>query len=637
MSEQGSPSTSITVTKNVPEVFKPEMSKPTTEATSSSSSSDSTTSQDQLKPTSTPIASTTPVSQHHMIPPHMIKLHTKIQAAKANLSILPTPRLFTPIRTNPTAHLSILRNPTKCYADKNSPAFSPGIGNGSDAFNRLIARGYLAARRTIEASSNQYCVVVPEPDDAEGKRRARARAEHCRNAKKEKSRAEKEYKQWVCEYLHAKKVIEEVQIETSFWNELPGAEAVEWDESGKAVKYSSGPGPELLGEMVEREMQMGGRSLTELVGLKRAVEMAQREEWEKEERERQAEREERERWEAMDELREKVDHDNASESEEDEDEDEDYHLYDGVPASGKLYEEESSVEDIASTKYDDEVYYLQVRTRFVPGMLETILEEEEDETSSCISRVPALEDDIHSNYSDSDVDAELTALQIAHNNLKAYNTILCNALIKTKREALATARANIEAPIAAAAAKKEKRTAGDAHQNLLHSITRLRLRMAGDGLVSDASGLNYTVSNSNDVGPGSVSFVGRIAALITKDKRVLDRAFKNTCQDKEILEFQKRDSMAACKVSLEQFWDVWHMRKNQRKKGTAYDTLHKLANETQASEHKEEAEVIRKLVWEALYWARWVDATVERIQQKRLKALQEADGGDVSGGEGSGK
>ncbi|KAL5325976.1 hypothetical protein ACEPPN_007113 [Leptodophora sp. 'Broadleaf-Isolate-01'] len=296
------------------------------------------------------------MNSYHMILNHMTICHVitkeqlrddldKIIKATESITavetVTPESSLFFLKQQSPTAHLSILRNPTKCY-QMDTPAFSPELGHTSDAYIRFNQRQYLKAEITIH--NGDYI------DKVTNRAHRIAQLKSYQKAKKESNRIQRDHDSWVFNRKPAQLILAKMTEDAAFWRSFKEDCVDVTNEAGEKVQeWTQNNTPDLIGESIEREMQFEGRSLNEWPGLKKAVEDAEQEE----------------RHQRMvkhrDQYRQSkyipVNYDSVSDDEDSEDDGDEgyYYLYDFVDPVPVIYDGEvpEVEEDLDDKKYED--------------------------------------------------------------------------------------------------------------------------------------------------------------------------------------------------------------------------------------------------------------------------------------------
>ncbi|KAG4441466.1 hypothetical protein IFR05_003072 [Cadophora sp. M221] len=267
----------------------------------------------------------------------IIKATESITAVK---SVTQEPSVFFLKQQAPTAHLSILRNLTKCY-QMDTPAFSPGLGHASDTYIRFKQRHYLKAEITIHNS----CYI----DHVQNRAHRTAQLKSYQKAKKVSNQIQQNHDSWVFNRKPAQLILAKMIEDAAFWRSFEEDFVDVTNEDGEtSFQWIPNSTPDLIGEEIEREMQFEGHSLNEWTGLKQAVEDAE-----------QAQRHERmvkHREQYYQSKNTPVKYYSISDNEDSEDEDDDdCHLYDFVDAVPVKYDEEDPKveEDLEDTKPED--------------------------------------------------------------------------------------------------------------------------------------------------------------------------------------------------------------------------------------------------------------------------------------------
>ncbi|KAH7370660.1 hypothetical protein BKA65DRAFT_545362 [Rhexocercosporidium sp. MPI-PUGE-AT-0058] len=190
-----------------------------------------------------------------------------------------------------------------------------------------------------------------------------------------------------------------------------------------------------------------------------------------------------------------------------------------------------------------------------------------------------------------------TALELARINLNEYTVILNKAVAATKEEYIQEAKEEIDAPLLTHQAALEARRRSYLPHLLSISITKLRLRMAEDGLLPDNTGLKYT--SNQPTGPGSITFVGPITTFLTAQKAIHDRAFELASQDLAVQIFNKMDFYKGVKLSMGYVTDLWR----DVKKGGVFTEESQAARSEQEDVAKDVTVTIGNILIEAEKWA----------------------------------
>ena len=255
--------------------------------------------------------------------------------------VTPRPTAFFLKQQTPTAHLSILRNPTRAY-EQCTPAFSPGLGHASDTYKRFIERKWLQDRMIVE--NNEFILAI------ENRAHRTAQKQRYNKARKTLSQFQKNYDAWVYDRQPVKNLCEEVHEDDMFWRKFNQDKEVVPIEAGEEEEVWFANGNDiLLGQVIEKKMQLQGRSIEEWDGLKKAVEDEQ-------EQRHQKMVKHREQWRASKYIPEDYDSDTDEEDSEDDDNDNYGHLYDDVdPCPVKISEvvaKDEAITTIATSPSD---------------------------------------------------------------------------------------------------------------------------------------------------------------------------------------------------------------------------------------------------------------------------------------------
>ena len=262
--------------------------------------------------------------------------------------VTPRPTVFFLKQQSPTAHLSILRNPTRAY-EQYTPAFSPGLGHASDAYKRFIERKWLQDRMTIE--NKDFILAI------ENRAHRTAQKQRYNKARKTISQFQRDYEGWVYNRQPTKRFCEEVHEDDLFWRTFNQDKEVVSNEAGREEEvWFSNDNDILLGQAIEKQMQKQGRSIEEWDGLKKAVE-----DLEQEQRHQRMVKH-REQWRKSKYIPEDYNSDTDEEDSEDDDDENYGHLYDDVdPCPVKISEvvaKDEAITTIATSPSD----ILQIRT-----------------------------------------------------------------------------------------------------------------------------------------------------------------------------------------------------------------------------------------------------------------------------------
>ncbi|KAK0127687.1 hypothetical protein ONS96_007206 [Cadophora gregata f. sp. sojae] len=219
-------------------------------------------------------------------------------------------------KQSPTAHLSILRNPTRAY-ERATPAFSPALGHASDAYIRLNQRQYQQDRITVE--NGDYMETIKNTAHR------MAQVKRYKQAKKSLSQIQQDHDAWVYDKHTVDVLCEKIHKDALFWRSCHEDTITVVNQDGtKEEQWYQNDQDRCLGSSIEDQMQMQGRSIKEWAGLRKAVEDLEQEA----RHERMVKH--REQWRQTKYVPEEYNSD-TDDSDMEEDDDEDYgHLYDDV-------------------------------------------------------------------------------------------------------------------------------------------------------------------------------------------------------------------------------------------------------------------------------------------------------------------
>lgn len=245
------------------------------------------------------------------------------------------PTVFFLKQQSPTAHLSILRNPTRAY-EKATPAFSPALGHASDAYIRFKQRQYQQDQVTVENSDYMATIKNPAHRMAQFRR--------YKNAKRSLNKIQRDHDAWIYNRKQAHDICEALHKDAMFWRSFHEDKNTVTNQDGeKERQWIPNDHDLLLGQAIERKMQVQGRSIEEWAGLKKAVQDVEQEQ------RHQRMVQHREQWRKLKYIPEEYNSD-SEEEEPEEEEDEDYgHLYDNVDVPQvKISEVDAKDEAIAT-------------------------------------------------------------------------------------------------------------------------------------------------------------------------------------------------------------------------------------------------------------------------------------------------
>ncbi|PVH82836.1 hypothetical protein DL98DRAFT_652850 [Cadophora sp. DSE1049] len=251
-----------------------------------------------------------------------------------NKRVTQKPTVFFLKQQSPTAHLSVLRNPTRAY-EKSTPAFSPALGHTSDAYIRFKQRQWLQDRMTVENGDFMQTIKNPAHRMAQKQR--------YKTARKSLSQIQRDHDGWIYNRQPGENLCEEVHKDALFWRSLhEDRQTVSNQDGEKEQQWVPNDNDLLLGEAIETEMQMQGRSIEEWAGLKKAVQ-----DLEQEQRHQRMVKH-REQWRKSKYIPEEYNSDTDEEDLEEDDDEDDGHLYDDVDAPQvKISEVDAKDEAIA--------------------------------------------------------------------------------------------------------------------------------------------------------------------------------------------------------------------------------------------------------------------------------------------------
>ncbi|CZT42147.1 uncharacterized protein RSE6_01999 [Rhynchosporium secalis] len=442
--------------------------------------------------------------------------------------------VFKPKTPDPQEHLRTLRNPTKAYASRGTPAVAPALGHASDAFERHLAHQYRNAMIYIE-NYKIHSYVKKFPADKRGHQEARIN--HYKRAFGEGVRLGNNYTSGILQSEGLQLgVIKRLQQTRDFYREFrtgKGTEMIEVEldgENGKEVDEVQviSRWDKILGRALEKRLGWEGRTLEDLRGLQENVGAGEyalrkklRKKW-KAQKQRDIMRRDGEGRKGKKRLR----------FEE--------------PGEGNMGKDHKRLRPASAENTDAS----ENSPIFEVVLASSSMPEVEDSVEEDPGRLKIGEDATHPF---NQARAALTAFLA---DLNKHLKVCKKDISKQIMEVLAARdEKNIQEKIDLASAKRKYTTL------FWSSIMLLRLRMANDSLKSDDTGLKYTASGPNISGPGAVTFVGPIATLITQDKGTLDHAIRIASQKRVVQLYGQNNHFGRCWFAHKaEFWEVWRKR-----------------------------------------------------------------------------